>query len=213
MLKIDLQLFGGRGASSGSAGGGKGAARRTQKEHPDPWHEPPSLGEQLANQNGVDIAEAQAQVYAVEDFSGSDYRDIRYAQYIGITTSDAYKKAQTIETFIEQSPTWDGGDLYRGIRMKADDVAQLQVGGTIDMRGMSSWSSKESVATSFAHTYGGGSRKSVIFRTSGTKKGTSIRHLSQYSHEDEVLVSGKATWTIKNIRTSFGVTYVDVIEN
>ena len=211
MIKIYLQFFGGRGASSAGGGGAGGKARRRQTEHPE-WSQPPSFQEQLASQNGVSLDTAYAQVLAVEDFSGSDYSDIRHAQYTGITDSDAYKKAQTIEAFIAQSPVWAGGDLYRGIRMKESDLAQLQVGGTIDMRGMSSWSSKESIATSFAHTYGGGSRKSVVFRSKGTKMGTSIKHLSNFSHEDEVLVSGKAKWSIKKISTVGGVTYVDVAE-
>ena len=209
MLKIDLQLFGGRGAASGSSGG-KGARRR-QTEHPDPWNPPPSLEKQLSKENGVDEMTAYRQVHAVADYSMTDYSDIRRAQYENDVDSDAYKKAEAIERFIEQSPVWDGGELYRGVALPQSSIAHLKVGGRIDMKGMSSWSSDEKIAKSFADkSYD----SPVVFRSKGTKKGTSITHLSEFGKtESEVLVSGKATWTIKKISKVGKITYVDVDED
>lgn len=212
MVKLDLQFFGGRGSTSSSGGGAGSGNRKTQKEHMT-WSEPPSKAQQLAQQNGIDLYDAGKQVSSVEAYCGISYDSIRDAQYNGRTGTSDYNKAQQIEQFIAQSPVWAGGDLYRGIKLPKESVSQLMVGAKIDMRGMSSWSSKESVAESFAETYGG-SKKSVIFRTKGTKKGTSVTHLSGYGKsESEVLISGKATWTIKKISQSNGIIYVDVKEN
>ena len=211
MLKIDLQLFGGRGASSGGKGG-SGAKGRTQREHEEKWGEPPSKAKQLADRNGISLSDADDQVTAIKDYSGTDYSEIRAAQYNGNTNSMYYDQAQAIEAYIAQSPTWDGGNIYRGIKMDADSFSQMQVGGRIDMRGLSSWSSDEQIAHNFAQSYG--TKKSVVFRSKGTKQGASITHLSKFgTSESEVLVSGKATWTIKKITKVGNITYVDVKED
>ena len=209
MPRIDLQYFGGRGASSAS--GKSGMPRRTQTDHMDEWNPPPDIAEQLAKANGISIDEAREQAIALADYSGSDYRAIRKAQYEGLTDWDEYAKAQAIENFIAQSPVWAGGELYRGVKLDAASVNHLKVGGRIDMKGMSSWSSDEITANSFSNS---STKERVIFRTKGTKQGTSITHLSSFGKgESEVLISGKATWTIKKITKSGGRTYIDVEED
>ena len=178
----------------------------------DEWSPPPPTNYQLAIANGVSADEAREQVDAIEAYSGSDYRAIRKAQYEGLTDWDEYKKAQAIENFIAQSPVWAGGELYRGVKLDPAAVSQLKVGGRIDMKGMSSWSSDETTARSFSNA--SGNKQSVIFRTKGTKQGASITHLSNYGKdESEVLISGKATWTIKKITVSGSRTYIDVEED
>lgn len=202
MLKLDLQFFGGRGASSASSGG----SGKTQKEHMDKWHEPPSKAVQLMNYLGITPEEAIAEANAVDAWSGIEYGDIRKAQYTGETGTWAAKQAEAIEKFIQQSPKWAGGELYRGINLwQKDALAQLKPGAVIDMRGMSSWSTSETVAKNFAGN--------VIFKTSGTKKGTSITHLSKFGlSEKEVLISGKATWKIQKVEQSGNYTVVTVKE-
>lgn len=212
MLKLDLQLFGGRGASSVSGGGSGG---KTQTEHMNKWSEPPSLASQLANSLGISENKAQSEVKSVQNYSGSDYGGIRDAQYNGYTTSPFYKQAMEIEDFIKQSPKWAGGELYRGLVLPTASVSHLKVGAKIDMKGMSSWSSAKSVADDFAdHGASAKGKSSVIFRTAGTKQGTSITHLSILGKgESEVLISGKATWTITGVSKVGKVTIVDVKEN
>lgn len=208
-MKLYLQFFGGRGASSASS---SNTPRRTQTEHMEQWHEPPPRGVQLANANGISIEDGYNQADAVRSYTGAGYRNIREAQYNNNTSSPYYQEAQFIEDFIAQSPVWAGGELYRGMSLPNEALANIVVGGRIDMRGMSSWTSDTTTAEAFS-THGLGNNK-VIFRTKGTKKGASITHLSHFGKgESEVLVSGKATWTVKAISHSRGKTYIDVEED
>ena len=169
------------------------------------WYEPPSKADQLRDYLGITPGEADAEAYAVDAWSGSSYGDIRKAAYEGETGTWAAKQAEAIENFIQQSPKWAGGELYRGISLAPEAVAQLKQGAVIDMRGMSSWSTSKTVAENFAGN--------VIFKTPGTKKGTSITHLSQFGlGEKEVLISGKATWKIQKVEQSGNYTVVTVKE-
>lgn len=205
--------MGGRG--SGSASSKAGAGGRVQTEHMERWNPPPSLAQQLGDYTGqTGTTELSRQVSALKEYSGSYYHEIREAQYRGEKGTAYAKDAEAIETMIEKSPKWKGGELYRGIKVNNEDLAQFQKGAVIDMRGMSSWSSDTKIANSFSNTYSSGTRTGVIFRTKGTNKGTSITHLSTYGKmEKEILVSGKATWTITKVTKSGGKIYVDVVEN
>ena len=191
---------------------GGSSSRRLQADHYDAWNPPPSVQQQLADANNIPIDDAYKQVSALEHYSGIDYGDIRDAFYENKTDSPYYKDALELEKFIEQSPKWKGGELYRGVRLSQHEVDSLQVGGRIDMKGMSSWSSQKSVADNFA--YPTSTRQAVIFKTARTKKGASITHLSTFGKaEYEVLVSGKATWTVKKMYKEYDKLIVEVKEN
>lgn len=164
---------------------------------------------------GVDKATAKKMVESVKAYSGSYYDDIRSYQANGKPPS-AKDKADAIEDFIAKSPKWDGGPLYRGIDIDKNTaeaiIAGIKSGKAISQNGMSSWSTKKDVAESFAHTYGGSYNASIIFKTSSAKSGTSIKHLSKFPNEAEVIVSSKATWkatkvteTTNNGRTIYTV--------
>lgn len=93
-------------------------------------------------------------------------------------------------------------------------VKGLTVGGTFDVNlGTASWSTQESTARSFSKS-GSGSRH-VVFVSQTQSKGTSIKHISYFAKENEVLVSKNAKYTITNISTKSGspYTYVYVKEN
>ena len=202
--------MGGRGASSGAS---YSPIRRTQTEHEGKWKKPPSLGEQLASANGISVSEGEAQAQALYKYSGQEYRDIRDAYYNGLTDSPAYQKAVAIENFIKQSPNWNGGELYRGVHLPSASLKHLKEGGRIDMKGMSSWTSDPKIAQNFAKANMKG-ESSVLFKVSGTKQGASVTHLSRFGKkEGEVLISGKATWTIKSITKKGGTTIVEVEED
>lgn len=197
--------------------GGRGGASRSrnngglQRTHMKRLGTPPPREQQVAAQLNVSESEARSMIQAVESYSGSGYGSIRRAQYNNEVGTTAYEKAEQIESYIEKSPKWGGGELYRGINVSSSVADQLEAGAVIDMRGMSSWSTSRSVADDFAS----GGQQCVIFKSAKTNKGASITHLSHFgTSEQEVLVSGKATWTIQSVSyDSSGTKIVTVKEN
>jgi hypothetical protein len=147
---------------------------------------------QVAKDLGVNENEAIQMVDAVNTYSDGAYKGIRAAS----RGEDAQYKdeADQCEKFINASPKWAGGQLSRGLKIYDEQkfenmIAAAQEGRPIDLRGLSSWSSEFENAKSFS-----GGDYPVILRTNkkSTNRGTSIRHLSEYRDEDEVLVSSKA---------------------
>ena len=171
-----------------------------QKEHPKGTKlSGEEAIETVAEDCGVSKEKAKQMVESVKAFSGSWYSEIRSYQTNGHPPS-VKDKADAIEEFIAKSPKWDGGDIYRGISVDSDTasniIAGIKNGKAISMMGMSSWSTNKSIASDYFgnanSTWSDGA--TIIFKASGAKHGTSIRHLSKFPHEDEVLVSNKATW-------------------
>ena len=147
----------------------------------------------------------------MEAFLGTDSWDLRKAIYNNDTKSEYYEKAVAVEDFIENSPKWAGGTVYRGIGVpEGFDVSQYKKGAVIDMMGMSSWSSSIGVANSFT----AGNKKRVIFvnNSKKSKNGTSVKRLSNYKMEQEVLFSNKARWKVDSQETEGNKTYVYVHE-
>ena len=120
--------------------------------------------------------------------------------------------ADYIEDFIDNSPKWEG-EIYRGINLPKHELEKLKVGGVIDMQGVSSWTSNFEIAESysFKNIKKTGNQK-IILHSSGTKQGTSIKHLAHYDFEDEVLVSRKAKWSISNIEKIEDTTHIYLAE-
>lgn len=133
----------------------------------DPWKETDeNTYDKVAADLHVDKQKAKDMAVSINKYSGSYYDDIRASSR---GDNDDYKhEADMCEEFIKASPKWAGGKLYRGIKVydkgTADailkKVAKKQ---PIDMRGVSSWSSKKSVADDFS----GGSHP-IVFVTNGT---------------------------------------------
>ena len=109
----------------------------------------------------------------------------------------------SIEDFLDKSPKWSGGRLYRGIELSqrnfAGFMANVERGGEIPLKGPSSWSSDKKIADLFSGSPKGvdinGSKASVILVTNkkDTPYGSSIAHLSGAPiDESEVLVTSKA---------------------
>ena len=197
--------MGGRGSS------GKGRMINTgyQSNHPD-WTVPPDYSTHLQQEMKIDKATADRYVDGLDAFLGDDSWDLRKAIYNNDTKSEYYEKAVAVEDFIKNSPKWAGGTVYRGIAVPEDfDVSQYKKGAVIDMRGMSSWTSSPMVADSFAT-----GNKRVIFINEGkkSKNGTSVKRLSDYKTEEEVLFSNKARWKVDSQETKGIRTYVYVHE-
>ena len=63
--------------------------------------------------------------------------------------------------------------------------------------GISSWTSKESIAEKFATLDKAGDKTAVIFRVPSTHSGTSVAHLSKYGmSEEEVLLPSTAKFKV-----------------
>lgn len=210
--------MGGRGATS-SHGKTKAKAKPLQKGHLTA-DEIPKTPEETAKYIGSTVQEAKDMFDAVQDFTGSAYSGIRRAQR-GEKASDIPElqkkydsEAKRIEGYIERAPKWGGGVTYRGMSLPSSVVKGLTVGGTFDVNlGTASWSTQESTARSFSKS-GSGSRH-VVFVSQTQSKGTSIKHISHFAKENEVLVSKNAKYAITNISTKSGspYTYVYVKEN
>lgn len=204
--------MGGRGATS-SHGKTKTKEKPRQKGHLTGDQIPKTL-EDTAKYLGVSVQEAKDMYGAVKDFSGTSYSLMRAAQR-GEKVDAKYKRlAEQAEGYIKNAPKWGGGVTYRGISLPASVVQSLKVGGTFDVNlGTASWSTSEGTARNFAKAYK--DNKSVVFVSQTQNKGTSIKHISYYSNESEVLVSKNAKYTVTNISTKPGspYTYVYVKEN
>lgn len=193
----------------GSSGKGRMIGAGYQSNHPE-WTVPPDYSTHLQQEMGIDKATADRYVDGLDAFLGDDSWDLRKAIYNNDTKSEYYEKAVAVEDFIENSLKWAGGTVYRGIAVPEDfDVSQYKKGAVIDMRGMSSWTSSQRVADNFAT-----GNKRVIFINEGkkSKNGTSVKRLSDYKTEEEVLFSNKARWKVDSQETKGIRTYVYVHE-
>lgn len=162
-------------------------------------------------QNTLGVSEAQAYEYwrIVTNYTGQWYGSVRAYQRTGSGSDTAKEISKGVENFIKVSPKWDGGTTYRGIQDVSDNVFDaLTTPGTVfDMRGTSSWSSSKSVAADFA----GSRNNSIIFSVEkGQSKGTSIRHISQYVKEDEILVSKNAKYEVVTAKENKKKGYTEV---
>lgn len=205
--------MGGRGAVSSF---GKAKARAAARKPVQRGHlqgsEIPGTPEKTAAYLGVSVDVAKELHGSVRNYSGSSYSAIRQAQRTGKGSAQALKDAKNIETYIEHAPKWAGGTTYRGIKLDAATVKALRVGDKIDVNsGTASWSTAESTARSFSGSgYAGTGKKSVIFVSGTQTKGTSIKHISHYSSENEVLVSKRTQYIIDSISIKPGSPYTYV---
>ena len=192
----------------GSAGGGSGvnkflgnsetAGHLDERYNSDNDERAQYLQEAL----GLSEAEAMEMAKAFDEFTTFEYGEIRKALYNNDSSHSGYAKGQLLEDYISMSPKYyEQGAIYRGMKMKVSEAQEfvntLSEGGVVDMRGPSSWSSKINVAKNFASTP---SEASILVKLpNGTKAGASIRHLSQFFNEDEILVSNRARFSASRI--------------
>lgn len=204
--------MGGRGSSSASS-------RRSNEKPKQKGHlsagEAPKTPEDTAKYLGVSVERAKELYGDVKAFTGSSYTEIRKAQR-GETQDEAYrKKGENLESYIASAPKWGGGTTYRGIGVDKKTAATLMdgwnKGAIIDINGngTASWSTDKAVSRSFASK----GEVHLVFSCKTQSRGTSIKHISQFSHESEVLVSKKAKYrVIGGPKTIHGYTYFDVEE-
>ena len=129
-----------------------------------------------------------------------------------------FDKMYGISKFIDAHPNMQlntNNNLYRGVKASEEGLSQLKQayanGDTIDMRGLSSWTSMRGMAEQFTQTSlvePQGNIKPVVFvdTTKGLRK--SIPY--PFSRQAEVLTSASAKYKITDIRERDGITYVIV---
>ena len=135
---------------------------------------------------------AEKIVDAVNDFSNKWYKKIRHTQMGLIENTEAMEKAKLIEEYIKISPRYTKNEtIYRGMRYKRDEMDLLQPGDILLPKAMASYSSDLKIAKNFSGGDG------VILRLKdSTNKGISIKHISSYADEEEILMSGTAKFKI-----------------
>jgi hypothetical protein len=137
----------------------------------------------LSKEGKVSIEEAKELIGKVNGYSAlNGYRDISSGR-----DKEGNKK---LERFISVSPKWNGGPLYRGVGLKLEVLQELKNGSIFNYSGVSSWTSDLGVGKDFAR-FISADKESVMFKMKGKSSNyaTSIKHLSRYPNEGEVLMS------------------------
>lgn len=174
------------------------AKAKTQDTHLEKWTEPPSLVEQMKNYLGVSEAEAIELTDALSKWTDRAYSEIRKAQNNSDTSSEYFRTAMLLETYIQKAPKWTGKPIYRGLTLTQGKINECKIGGVFKMYGVSSWSSEKNVAEKFAKRNKKPYEKEVILiNHKGTTQGTSVSHLEQYKDQYEILVSNYAKHIVK----------------
>ena len=186
-------------AKNGQFGKGGGIATRGHAERASSYSAG-SMESRIAHvEKELRCGPKTAKKYAksVATYSGPGYYAIRSGE-------DKYNAA-VLQNYVDAAPKWDGnGPLYRGVGLRPAQIATLQPGATVDMKGLSSWSSNSSVADGFAKRQGKGRVQRVVFEVDKGDTATSIAHLSEAASEDEVLFSGTTKFEV--VSSSFKTT-------
>ena len=139
----------------------------------------------------------------------------------GHGTRIEFDKKYGISEFIDNNPDmqYNGGTLYRGMKVTAKDRkaldTALKTGDTIDMRGVSSWTTYSHIADDFAHNslQGKTNKNLVIFidETKGTRKAMMFPYSSKHlTPQFEVIQSGSCRFKVTGIEEKDGIAYVRV---
>ena len=198
--------------------------RVLQTEHPQRGARQTSQ-EFIMKQLGIDERTARRYNDAVRSYLGNYYTEIRNCQKGRPQNAiqadlDRYKQlGEDLEQFIAQSPKWGGGTTYRGFHTSPERyeklLADMASGKELDMGGTSSWSTNRSKAEQFSSSGAGIDDWLVVLECKGPNRGTSIRAVSRYTDEDEVLVSRQARYKITGTRQegSFAIFEVEEVSN
>lgn len=154
--------------------------------------------QQIQDYTGYDKTEAKKAYDTIKYYTSNGYSDIR--------VNKNSEEAKTIEDFIEKHPKFDGKifrgigfEKHKGIRYLRFLFNSLNNNTTIDMDGISSWSSEESIAEDFANNRNQAEDSYRFIFESENKSGVGIDHLSNWVGENEVLHSSKTQYKVKKI--------------
>ena len=190
--------------------------------------------EQIERATGVKGRKVEDLFDAVHGFSHQwDYEIRKYqmgeltsdfkSKYKGHTYEEIKKKSENLEEYILRSPKWAGGKTYRGLCMskkEADKLMErLSSKDGADMLGTSSWSTKREKSDVFARQWLGdeddkGDVKdtAVMLTSKSQKRAASIKYISHYTEENEVVSSKENRYRIVSIskRHEYGTYFYEV---
>ena len=139
----------------------------------------------------------------------------------GHSYEEIKKRAEDLEEWIDRSPKWEGGTTYRGMclsKKQLDElVEKLKSEEGAGMLGASSWSTNKETSTFFAGVgfhdeitpYELKTQK-VVLVAKTQKNATSLRYLSHFKSEYEVLSSQRNRYRFLRMRERDGYVYIEV---
>ena len=138
----------------------------------------------------------------------------------GHSYNSIVEKSVNCERFITDMPKWNGGVTYRGMTLSENDLKQLIEDGKkgkINNLGTASWSTEKNVSDNFSgYHYGELNEKGemrdqkVVLICKQQARGTSIRFLSEYQGEHEILCSMFSRYTYVTDYKKGNITYIEV---
>lgn len=184
----------------------------------------------MKNAKDIDRQKAEAYEKAVYGFTYQWDYEIREVQDGRTVTSrkghaleDICRRAIDIEDYIARAPKWKGARVYRGMSVSEQEIGRIRASlknGEYGMHGTASWSTSESVASSFSTMHIGETdnrfnigeklTRRVIIVCDEQRRGTTIRHMSHFGSEYEVLCSKMSRYELVSEEKSGGIHYFHV---
>lgn len=158
----------------------------------------------LQEETGYSEQETTQLFNCMIDFFGGKYSDYRN----GLKPNET----EIINNGLKRMANYSG-NIYRGMsfsREKPEEVAMfeeflnnLQIGNTLNMKGLSSWTSKKNIARGYAGDYKGEQDDelyhSIILVVKNNKTGVGVQHISKFGDgESEVLMPSTSKWKVIN---------------
>lgn len=164
---------------------------------------------EIIKQTGCTAEKADFMYESIRDFSFGAYQDMRTVQMGGTDIWDLRhsvkewkERVDACEEFITKSPKWNGGATYRGMHASEGYLDELyeksKNGTTINMNGISSWSTSKNVAEGYTFPNPKTPIR-IIFETDDAQIGTSIAHISIHPNEKEILCSKDNEYFVSEI--------------
>lgn len=175
--------------------------------------------QKIMDDTGVDHATAKLMEKAVQDFShewDTEIRAIQQGQIVRIhkhKIADIATNANYIEEYIAKAPKWAGGTVYRGIAVTPDTYRQILSdlkGGNMNMLGTASWTTNPKMAQLYSKPKNTATSERIVFKIQKQTRATSIKHLSVWQAEDEVVSSKLNRYGIVNEYYQNGTHYIEV---
>lgn len=159
----------------------------------------------VAKDLGISVEEATKYTDSILEFSDTEYRNIRHYQQGKVPDVVDGKNvkilSEHIEEYIQKAPRWNGGETFRGVSLSDESLRALMPGYEFDMEGSSSWTSVQTIAKEFVEKRVTPERPNpVVYHCKTQSKGTSIRHISVYEEENEVLCSKESKYKVISLK-------------
>ena len=151
--------------------------------------------ELIQKETGYDEKTAKTVKKYMDEYFGDDYSEF--------VDGNRQKEVEVIDEALSRMGAYDG-EIFRGLKFgfgkRGQEFAdRLKVGGEIEMKSISSWSSERWVANKFAGV-GNDSYYSVVFVCKENKTGVGVQHISEFGKDEaEVLSPSGTRWKITNV--------------